>query len=285
MITRLKFKIPATLEVGGLKELQEVDMQFDLVATNPPYNSPKGNGSHPLYRLFIEDAINRCSKNGTVAIITPPGFLNSSDALVSSKVFSLIKTGNLSHVQLEGVNDKFPGIGTPICYFIWDNKPYQGKTTIDDTDYDISEVVFVPRIFNALSMSIIQKMIQGDVLQFNYRLKNDDTKWRVCFKELNHISNKKGNVVPTIFSPNKATDFCFVRECSSKDEALVIRDYLSSKLVSFFNFVTRYNSVFHNRMIGRIRFPNLTRTWTDQELYAHFNLTEEEINYIEEQVK
>ena len=30
---------------------------------------------------------------------------------------------------------------------------------------------------------------------------------------------------------------------------------------------------------------DLTRTWTDQELYEHFNLTEEEINYIEEQVR
>ena len=27
------------------------------------------------------------------------------------------------------------------------------------------------------------------------------------------------------------------------------------------------------------------KIWTDQELYAHFNLTEEEINYIESQVK
>lgn len=34
-------------------------------------------------------------------------------------------------------------------------------------------------------------------------------------------------------------------------------------------------------------FPELdfTRTWTDQELYQHFNLTQEEIDYIESVVK
>ena len=38
-------------------------------------------------------------------------------------------------------------------------------------------------------------------------------------------------------------------------------------------------------MVRALPKLDLTRTWTDQELYAHFGLTDEEIRYIEEQVK
>jgi len=259
-------------------------MKFDLVLGNPPYSNPKGNGSHPLYRSFIKKAVVHCSENGYVTIVSPPGFLNSSDAFAPSEVFSMLKKGDIFHIQLSGVNEKFPGIGTPICYFVWKNAHYRGETVIDGVVYDIANLSFIPRIFNTLVMNIIQKVIQNDTLQFSYRGKTDDSKWRVCFKELNHITSRKGNIVPTVISPGETNHCQFVRESSSEKEAINLKDYLTSKIVSFFNFVTRYNSVLHNRMIGRIQIPDLTRTWTDAELYSHFNLTQDEIDYIEANV-
>jgi len=76
----------------------------------------------------------------------------------------------------------------------------------------------------------------------------------------------------------------------TKTEALNCLNYLNTKIVSFlmsFSEVYRDgNSIQYNGPIFRhVPKIDLTRTWTDEELYAHFNLTEEEIKYIEETVK
>lgn len=278
-------EIPATLRVGGLEELESLMKRFDLVMGNPPYNSGKGNGSHPIYRDFIIKGISLAREGGYVVMVSPPGFLNTSNAMEPSEVFSLLKGGDLKRVQLSGINEFFPGIGSPICYMIWCNQTYSGETVIDDDKFDISDFIFITRVFNKTIHSILMKLIQKENIHFNYRKSSDESKYRVSFKELNHISSREGNLSSKVDIPGEKSLGHFVKECESYEEAKNLHRYLSSKLVSFFNFITRYNSVLHNRIIGRISIPDLTRTWTDQELYAHFGLTDEEIRYIEEQVK
>lgn len=60
-----------------------------------------------------------------------------------------------------------------------------------------------------------------------------------------------------------------------------------SKLFKYlcFNLQIAKNGFMKTNMVRALPKLDLTRTWTDEELYAHFGLTDEEIRYIEEQVK
>lgn len=80
---------------------------------------------------------------------------------------------------------------------------------------------------------------------------------------------------------------------STIDEAGILRDVLASKLYTFLllNLVegnstkgVRSGSI-TNRSVSFFPQVDLTRSWTDAELYAHFNLTQEEIDLIESTVK
>lgn len=63
--------------------------------------------------------------------------------------------------------------------------------------------------------------------------------------------------------------------------------YLESKIVRFIIDVTKYNDTVNTNLnsFGNIPVIDFSRAWSDKELYAHFNLTQEEIDLIESTVK
>ena len=63
-----------------------------------------------------------------------------------------------------------------------------------------------------------------------------------------------------------------------------IKKYLLSNIVKFLNIFYREGRYAYN-VFRNIPSIDLSRKWTDQELYEYFDLTQEEINYIESQVK
>jgi len=76
-------------------------------------------------------------------------------------------------------------------------------------------------------------------------------------------------------------------EVNNEDEAETLKKYLTSKLVQFILKHTKTASTLSVNFLRGHSLPkvDLTRSWTDNELYEHFNLTEEEINLIEETIK
>ncbi len=60
---------------------------------------------------------------------------------------------------------------------------------------------------------------------------------------------------------------------------------LTRKIYKFINFTLRAHSTLPTPVIKNLPAVDLTRSWTDAELYAHFNLTQEEIDLIEATVK
>jgi hypothetical protein len=62
--------------------------------------------------------------------------------------------------------------------------------------------------------------------------------------------------------------------------------FVKSKLMQFVLQEQRFHhGMLNTEVVSNIPKLDLTRTWTDQELYQHFGLTQEEINYVEANVK
>lgn len=71
---------------------------------------------------------------------------------------------------------------------------------------------------------------------------------------------------------------------ASDDEAEAVYSYLKSKL--YVAYVMKViGKAFNNYALARLPFLGRDKHWTDQELYQHFGLTQEEIDYIETAVK
>lgn len=74
---------------------------------------------------------------------------------------------------------------------------------------------------------------------------------------------------------------CVAFPCKTINECVVLTSYLTSKLVTFIAKMVKTSATNNKATFSNIPQVDLTRSWTDQELYAHFNLTQEEIDLIE----
>lgn len=265
------------------KNFLEEDMskKFDVIVGNPPYQSGKGNGSHPIYKDFFEKAMELSVDNGIVAMITPPGHLSGGNLENPTKLYDKIKKGNLLRIQYDNVADHFPGIGSLFSYTVWQNSEYQKSTQINNECVDISSLNFIPPKFSKKRWNIIQKLItKGTPLDTTYRKEVDSTKWVVAFKELNHISNKQGNIRPTIFKPGEyTTNWNYAKTCETATEAKHVETFLNSKVSSYYNFITRHNGVIHNGIIKHLCVPSLDCK-SEEDFQKFFELSDDEVNEI-----
>jgi len=77
----------------------------------------------------------------------------------------------------------------------------------------------------------------------------------------------------------------YIIELDEKDIYNGALSYFNSKIVRFLFEKNRSSGFIQVFVAKNIPKLDLSKTWTDQELYEHFNLTQEEIDYIEESVK
>ncbi len=90
-----------------------------------------------------------------------------------------------------------------------------------------------------------------------------------------------------LLKPNQICSQSYLTVCMQKteEEAKNVYDYLRTKFVRFLILQTLVGM---NLSIGNFRFvpwQDFTKSWTDEELYAKYNLSEEEIRFIESVIK
>jgi len=94
------------------------------------------------------------------------------------------------------------------------------------------------------------------------------------------IINYIGKIVPYIDNGDCGMSYCLVHYLKNKNECEGAKDLFNSKLFKLFFKYVRYGM--HNEVGVFNALPklDLTRSWTDAEIYDHFKLTKAEIKYI-----
>jgi len=123
-------------ESEALTKLQELDMKFDVVLGNPPYNKPKddtnnSNGS-TLYEDFIETMAPNCDLS---VFVTPAGWAAKKDTLASFKDCGLETVIFKSRDLFESV---YVRSGYTVTVF---KKKFQGDITVitqEGVDYKVN---------------------------------------------------------------------------------------------------------------------------------------------------
>lgn len=292
-------------------------MKFDLVMGNPPYkNGGETGGASSLWRKFVKKTWGLVKDDGYLIMITPQFSNTSRDIGFIYKDFQ-------TKVVWTQIANYFPGIGSSFTAWIVNKTPKTESTFFVDENLYID--VTDEQLPNDLkSISIIQKMSnrenfeclsspeywhtsvvdgkdehllsrnKSDKLSFLLRRTSGEnySMWGAILPSDYH----KAKVVLT-FSGNPHYQFHDVSNPIGtikyqSGHILVNNEREGNNLICLYQsklYKFHVNQFISGGMRGAecYKLPklDLTRTWTDQELYAHFGLTEEEINYIESQVK
>lgn len=277
-----------------------------------------------LWSKFTKKAFDIVKVDGTVAFVTPSSWLSpASDIGKGDKGIKFIRDyfKPLKTILLN-INEcaKHFNVGSTFSYFIVQNTKQQINTTIvtdvETFKIDLNDITYFPKSMNKKSISINKKVLSAKE-KFGFvgnnlpECKLDFVKEKTNSKNIPayHTSAKGGTywyadkdiatktkrkVVVSISGDFKPlyddkgeinfTTMCIAYYLKDKEKMDSIQSFLDSKLIKFLMLENKYTGwiapITHD-------LPDIDKTkiWTDNDLYAHFGLTQEEIDYVEANVK
>lgn len=207
-------------KINLVDTLADLDMQFDVIIANPPYQSTANSGN-TLWDKFVAMSLDLLKDGGHMKFINPPRWRQPEDNL--SYIYKKYQLVSLSIHSVKDGRKTF-GADTPYdVYHIEKVKPYK-KTKIHFIDgtqgeYDVTNLPFIPNYMMEFWIEAFAH--EGEKLSVYHSYSHED--------RCKHMSKKK---TPTHIYPiiQKVTANGLVYLYSSKkhihqyDEKVVFRD-------------------------------------------------------------
>lgn len=121
------------------------------------------------------------------------------------------------------------------------------------------------------------------------------SKYKVCFGKINpdrggvNGNTSVYNVInkPFIAKPNEiiSETYLLANIFDNEKETINCRKYFTTKFVRFLIFVTLTSMNITNSNLKFVPMQDFNEEWTDEKLYKKYNLTQEEIDFIESMIK
>jgi hypothetical protein len=297
-----------------------IKMKFDAVVGNPPFQDSTKTNSDKLWPFFIYKGFNLLKDNGVLSLITPDTWASGTKSLTESgrinfldEIFTKYKTTQLRF----DVKKFFPKQGVGFSSFSVINSPKVGDTNIINSvgvefNYDIEGVKFLPKNFDPTTLDIIKKVIgvNSTKLYFKFYGKtkeltlSDVEGGQYIYKYSNTSSNHSSKwgdrigcgygqkkVIYAYMGSNQKFEYdldgtislmhngrAWTFEENFTEESL--KSFFESKLVKFINR-DKWSQYNEPKILNMLPILDFTKQWSDSELYKYFNLTKEEIKYVE----
>ena len=294
------------LEVIRWDDVEKLNMKFDLIVGNPPYQN--GDNSS-FYKQFITKSQQHTD---TLVFVVPSTYFGN-----------LNNFKNISDYKYVG--EAFSGVSVSAAWFTW-RKNYTGpvkvygddnqtllvdKLTITPTQ-DLQLFKFVTGIVNrklpgyridsgGLSRNKAKLVDNGVKCIWGAGKRGGDYDWVMIdtqqadklFGLGKHKVVFSGDTASTYIGATKYADptfgcgmKCRAIVVDSKEQADNLIQYLNSKFVKTMipqlKGISTGNS---NRVFNKIPKVDLNQSWTDEQIYAHFQLSDKDIQYIEQKQK
>ena len=295
----------------------EIDMKFDVIVSNPPYNLENAK----VYQHFYNLSVSLLKSDGTIGFVAPfaisRGFVGRKvgDVTLDCKDLVLLNNDNIKQKH-------FPQVGIDnICYLIV-KQGYQGLATIfsngSQKQVDLSTLTTFPVVLNDKVLSIVQKCFDNKrnyLRRSNYHKKDSvkSSKGTFVLTKIKEDNSLEGYYVkpetngmtgkPRIFintlgkraiadyshqilmKPN-GTTICIETNSDTESDNLVFLLENNQKLIDFMSkcVIGNVRSPYDTFLIN-LKKVDLKKKWTSDKLYKLFGLTQEEIDYIESNVK
>ncbi len=293
-------------------------MQFDVVATNPPFqdSTNRKKTQHKLWINFTKEAFNKWLKPGGLLLqVSPSSFLSPS-----SKVLKIFQEKIVEFLRLD-VKEYFPTVNSTFSYYSVVNSNTKGEYTNIVNEKGVftkridNNIFYLPNDFCEESLSIHSKVIfnQDDRLQVKYDYvtcnnvlihRNDTiskTKTEKHIYPIYHTNNQiwysqirqdwadkkkvmwtRSGYTKPFYDDGKygGTDMIYYVLVDTDDEGLNLLHNLQSKLMQYILKTAKWSGFGNEKVFTSL--PNLPRDrkLSDEDIFNLFNLTEEEIQYV-----
>lgn len=312
LCNQIKRKYPNIAVMKGDFTELEFGMKFNVVVGNPPYqgNNDKGTKqpkSHNLWSKFADKSAELLDDNGYIAFVTPDSWMSPN-----SQVLKMFKDNSLIWVDTEV--GKYFTVGSSFTAWIMQKNKNTSTATIDGLAVDLTKLQYLPRNFSK-TFPIHNKVINSshsklDILcdtschsdhkhknfsdtkdaTYKYETFHTNAQTKFCKKQSKDFLQSKiiwttsGYFKPFFSAGNLGTSEVCQYILTDSAEAQHILSYLDSKLYKFIVNTGKWSGFLNGKVLASL--PKLaSKVWTDVELYAHFGLTQEEIDYVEANVK
>jgi hypothetical protein len=292
-------------------------IEFDAVVANPPFEdfNNRKKTPHKLWIDFTHEEYRLLKPNGTLAQISPSSFLSPS-----SKILPYFLNNDTEMLSLD-TEKYFDVGSTFADYIIRKNKTNTRTTIIEkngslSTILLDSSIFYLPNDFCGISLSIHKKVMFGGsnklkvdhdyVTCHNIVLKNNNstlsteqtsthvhpifhTNAQVWYSSVKQSFASDKKVMWTRSGYTKpfyddgiygVTDMGYYVTVPTKQTGEYLAHNLNSKLFKYIFETAKWSGFGNEKVFGALPvLPN--RQMTDDDLYAHFSLTPDEIHYVE----
>jgi site-specific DNA-methyltransferase (adenine-specific) len=278
-----------------------------------------------LWSKFTKKAFDLVKEDGIVSFVTPTSWLSPAADIGKGDngikfVRDYFQKLSVTHLNVNECAKHFD-VGSTFSYFVVQNTQSNECTTRVVTDgevynIDLRDISFFPKTMSSVGISINNKiltntekfgiignnlpeskleMVKQETDEYNVPCYHTNAKGGTYWYSKSPISTcKKRKVIFSIsgeFTPIyddvgelSFTGMCCAYYLNDNDTMDSIKSFLESKLITFLLKENKYTG-----WVSPVTrdLPNLdkTKVWTNEELYTHFELTQPEVDYIEENVK
>lgn len=302
----------------------EPEMKFDCVISNPPFQrsvseNRKSNLGKSLWTDFLIFGIDITKDNGYLAFITPTGWMSPA-----SKALPVFQQNSIIWIDVNTASNYF-NVGSKFSHYILQKKKKDKKmVTLLTGTYSnkfvsgkriLPTMPYFPNILTNDSIGILSKTSFADnkklVVEASYQLHSDKkhllsktktkkykyetfhTNAQTWFASIKHkmfdvnkvVFSRSGNIKPRFNNKCGVTEAGFYIEVKNKTQGDRLTQVLESKLYSFITQVSKWSGFNVQPVLVMLPAVDLTRSWTDEQLYKHFKLTKKEIQLIEDTIK
>jgi hypothetical protein len=296
------------LKRGGFKNVfhkdflsENIDMKFDVVIGNPPFQNNLENGQKSkktLWSLFIQKSFELTKQNGYCSMVSPDGWWSPTIDIPKGKISifrDIFKKYNLLVVASnEVVKPHFKNIGTSFTYFVVQKSVYKNITNFITTDmvldFDIKNINFIPKKINRISLELHKKIMGSDSkFTFERYQKKDggmlDNQHPYFYTPKVKFSRGLAKFRVEGDNGNSGYDvFTYAYHISGSETVESAMSVLNSKLYRLV-LNQKWNQYFTKFIPNEVHKPSLDKIYTDEMIYQLFDLTDEEIEYVESYVE
>ena len=322
LCNQIKRNYPDVTVMQGDFIKMEFDMKFDVIIGNPPYQAPKP-GDYSFWARFVDSGHKLLNDNGYMSMIIPAGWMSPTNDIRQgqrSVMRDIFAKENTSYINIDPELGKkhFPGIGQKFTWFVLEKGQYS-STKIDfgnsNIDVDLSKMSMLAKDTDSVNIGILSKL-SANPDKWNFTRSIMKESWsEVTFDPLpGHLPRINGNsnhLDKIVYSTNKCkyhdhkkvvlpyngSDYKFVVDdgtmgCTNAYVMnLTDQDVIASAVTYFThpllqwlgkNKFTQYNE---GALINSISKIDLTKVVTKDDIYQLYKLTQEEIDYVEANIK
>ena len=283
-------------------------------------NGKRASKNHNLIKDFVEKALSLLKPNGYLLFITPDNWLSYADRNTLIETSTCLQ---IIHLDIHSAKKYFKKIGSSFTWYViqnrpfyknieisgmWKNKPYSGSVISQKRKY-------IPLLYNETVRSILSKTIDNEAL-IKYEIKTSSdlhryTKTQFISNDMCETYKYKLIHTPkqTVYAsrPHKYqegykvfisttdkyhvfVDNCGMTQsivfilCDSEEQAKKYVKILQHPLYLFINNICRWGNFNNIRILQRFPIPLIDYSGSHDEIYNFFQITREEIKYMEDNI-